>query len=258
MGKKRQMESVNKTLFSVSVAMAAYNGEPFIESQMASILSQLREGDELVISLDPSSDDTEKIIRTFAKRDKRVKWVRGKGEGLVNNFGNAIRHCSNDIIFLSDQDDLWKKDKLDIVLSYFQNPQIYVVMHDAEIVDEKGEQRFPSFIKKRGCRTGIFKNIFKNSYIGCCMAFRKSIKKYILPFPENIPMHDQWIGLIGEITGKTVIIDDVLLCYRRHEKNASAETHSGIRQMLRWRLELLGNIFRFTVKYYLYKGRSQK
>lgn len=90
------------------------------------------------------------------------------------------------------------------------------------------------------------------------MAFRKSIKKYILPFPENIPMHDQWIGLIGEITGKTVIINDVLLCYRRHEKNASAETHSSIHQMLRWRLELIGNIFGFTVKYHLYKERSQK
>ena len=56
----------------------------------------------------------------------------------------------------------------------------------------------------RGCRTGILKNILKNSYIGCCMAFRKELRKYILPFPENIPMHDQWIGLIGEITGKNV------------------------------------------------------
>lgn len=254
----RRAGSMSRTAFSVSVAMAAYNGAPFIGNQIESILSQLKEGDELIISLDPSSDNTEEIIRAFAKRDRRIKWLRGEGKGLVNNFGNAIRHCSNDIIFLSDQDDLWKKGKVDIVLSYFEDPKINVVMHDAEIVNEKGERRFPSFIEKRGCCTGVFKNIFKNSYIGCCMAFRKSIKKYIFPFPENVPMHDQWIGLVGEITGKSVIIDNVLLYYRRHEKNASAETHSNIRQMLRWRLGLAGSIFRFTVKYYLHKGRRQK
>lgn len=258
MGKMRRAESMNRSGFSVSVAMAAYNGEPFIRNQIESILSQLRKGDELVISLDPSSDNTEEIIKAFVKRDKRIKWLRGEGKGLVNNFSNAIRHCSNDIIFLSDQDDLWKKGKVDIVLSYFEDSKINVVMHDAEIVNEKGEQRFPSFIEKRGCRTGIFKNIFKNSYIGCCMAFRKSIRKYIFPFPENIPMHDQWIGLVGEITGKNVIIDDVLISYRRHEKNASAETHSDIRQMFKWRLEVVGSVVGFAVKYYLYKGRSQK
>ena len=126
MGKMRRAGSMSRTAFSVSVAMAAYNGAPFIGNQIESILSQLKEGDELIISLDPSSDNTEEIIRAFAKRDRRIKWLRGEGKGLVNNFGNAIRHCSNDIIFLSDQDDLWKKGKVDIVLSYFEDPKINV------------------------------------------------------------------------------------------------------------------------------------
>ena len=71
---------MNKNDFSVSVAMAAYNGEHYIEAQIQSILSQLRPEDELVISLDPSSDRTEEIIRSFAGKDRRVRLIRGLGE----------------------------------------------------------------------------------------------------------------------------------------------------------------------------------
>ena len=90
---------MNKKDFSVSVAMAAYNGEHYIEAQIQSILSQLRPEDELVISLDPSSDRTEEIIRSFAGKDMRVRLVRGQGKGLISNFENAIRHCKKDILF---------------------------------------------------------------------------------------------------------------------------------------------------------------
>lgn len=243
--------SISKKSFSVSVAMAAYNGAQYIKAQIDTILPQLGENDELIISLDPSSDNTEDIIRKFARTDRRVKWVRGEGKGLVHNFSNAIRRCKNDIIFLSDQDDLWEKGKVEAVLRYFSDPKINVVMHDAEVVNADGECLFPSFIKMRGCRNGILKNIFKNSYIGCCMAFRREMKKYILPFPEHIPMHDQWIGLVGEITGKNIIINETLIYYRRHESNASAQKHSNTSQMLRWRMNLVINILKFTVRYYI-------
>lgn len=244
--------------FSVSVAMAAYNGEKYIKIQIETILPQLNAGDELVISLDPSVDSTETIIREFMKADKRVRLLRGKGKGLVCNFNNAIKHCRNDIIFLTDQDDLWNKDKVSSILECFQNPEVNVVVHDAKVVNEKMECLYPSFFQVRGCGKGILKNMIKNSYIGCCMAFRKDIKKYILPFPTNIPMHDQWIGLIGEITGKNVFIDKTLISYRRHGDNASAETHSDFRQMLMWRLTLVVNLLKFVVKYYMYKERKRK
>ena len=84
------------------------------------------------------------------------------------------------------------------------------------------------------------------------------IKKYILPFPVNIPMHDQWIGLIGEITGRNMFVQKTLISYRRHKDNASAETHSDFRQMLMWRLTLVVNLLKFVTKYYMYKERKRK
>ncbi|MDY5957273.1 MAG: glycosyltransferase family 2 protein [Frisingicoccus sp.] len=249
---------MNKKDFSVSVAMAAYNGEHYIEAQIQSILSQLRPEDELVISLDPSSDRTEEIIRSFAGKDRRVRLIRGLGEGLISNFENAIRHCKKDILFLSDQDDVWKEGKVDSVLECFRDPSVSVVMHDAQIVDEEGVCIEPSFMKKRGCRKGVLQNLIKNSYIGCCMAFRKEMRKFVLPFPKDLPMHDQWIGLVGEITGKTKILEKPLICYRRHGHNASADSHAGFRQMLTWRVCIFRDILKFAVKYKRYKGRNKK
>ena len=249
---------MSRNKLSVSVAMAAYNGDRYIKSQIETIMCQLKESDELVISLDPSTDATEQIIRDFAKKDSRIHFLYGKGEGLVCNFSNAIRHCKNDIIFLCDQDDLWKEDKVECILSYFHDTSVEVVMHDAEIINENNECLNQSFMDMRGCRTGILKNILKNSYIGCCMAFRKELRKYILPFPENIPMHDQWIGLIGEITGKNVMIHKQLIGYRRHGQNVSSESHAGFFQMLSWRICLISNLLKFYLKFKKFEGRKEQ
>lgn len=249
---------MNKENKSVSVAMAAYNGEAYIEEQIASILLQLKETDELIVSLDPSSDWTKELLRKIRKKDVRVRLVRGKGKGVIKNFENAIRYCKNDIIFLSDQDDVWKSDKVEKVLECFENEKTMVVMHDAEIVNQIKECSHPSFMTYRGCRTGIFKNIAKNSYIGCCMAFRKELKPYILPFPKNIPMHDQWIGLVGEIVGMNVMMDSTLIYYRRHDHNVSSDHHANVRQMLLWRINLVIYLIKFYAAYRFGKERNSK
>ena len=248
---------MNREEYRISVAMAAYNGEAYIVSQIESILKQLNEDDELVISLDPSTDMTEALMKEIRSKDSRVRLVRGKGKGLVKNFENAIRHCKNEFIFLSDQDDVWKEDKVNRMLECFQDSDVKVVMHDAEVVDEHMDCLYPSFMEKRGCRTGLIKNIVKNSYIGCCMAFRKELKNYILPFPKDIPMHDQWIGLVAELTGISIMVNEPLICYRRHGNNASGDQHAGIGQMIIWRLKLVMNLMMFCVKYKFKRERNR-
>ena len=127
----------------VSVAMAAYNGEAFIEAQIASILPQLEEGDELVISLDPSKDRTAEIIEGFA--DSRIRLLPGLGEGVQKNFENALRHCGGEILFLCDQDDVWAPDKVESVLSVFAARDALLVLHDAQIADGALHVTEPSF-----------------------------------------------------------------------------------------------------------------
>lgn len=222
---------------TVSIAMAAYNGARYIGEQIASILPQLSENDELIISLDPSTDGTEKVISAFG--DSRIRLLDGPGQGVIKNFENALNHCRGGLIFLCDQDDVWAVDKVRCVEETFDQTGALLVLHDAEVVDGELHPLQPSFFLLKGTRTGFWRNFVKNSYIGCCMAFRAELLPFILPFPQTLPMHDQWIGLRAEKKGSVALLRKPLLKYRRHGDNVSGDTHASVTQMIKWRLQLL-------------------
>lgn len=223
----------------ISVAMATYNGEQFISSQLDSILTQLSENDEIIISDDGSKDNTISIINSYISKDPRIKLVPGPGRGVIKNFENAINHTTGDIIFLCDQDDVWKNNKVNVMLKCFAKTGAYVVLHDARIVDENDCEIEQSFFKFRGSKKGMLNNIKKNSYHGCCMAFDKILKGAILPIPDKIEMHDWWIGMLGEKCGKTAFVNDKLIDYRRHSKNVTTFHHHKFTKMLFNRLYLV-------------------
>ena len=228
----------------ISVAMAVYNGEKYIKEQICSILAQLSKDDELVISYDDSCDNTLNIINGLRGNDSRIKLVNGLSKGLIKNFENAIVNCSNEYIFLSDQDDVWCENKVSEVMSMFEKSDVDLVLHDAKIVDENLNVLFPSFFGRRNSKKGLFNNVIKNSYIGCCMAFKASLKNKILPFPEKIPMHDQWIGLIAEKYGKVEFLNKTLLLYRRHDETITKGKRADVINMLKWRARILNELFK--------------
>lgn len=226
---------------SVSVALATYNGEKYIEEQIRSILRNLELQDEIIVSDDGSTDRTIEIIKAID--DPRVMIIEGPGEGVIKNFENAIRNCGGRYIFLCDQDDVWANDKVEKVVKTFLDTKAPVVVHDCRIVNEKLEVIEDSFFAFRNSGPGKFKNLMKNTYIGCCMAFDAAMKDSILPIPADIEMHDQWIGIIGDNLGENVFIKDKLIDYRRHENTASdAFNHHPVRKMIRNRVVLLSRL----------------
>lgn len=220
----------------ISVCMASYNGEKYIKEQILSVLDNLNKEDELVISDDKSTDSTRDIVNEIAGKDDRVRLVDGPRKGVIANFENAIINAKGDYIYLCDQDDLWEPDKVSSVQKCFSDNNSTLVIHDADIVNQDGELINPSFFKFHGTKKGAVNNIIRNSYIGCCMAFKSDMLKYILPIPKNIEMHDQWIGVINDVKGKTVYLDKVLFHYRRHGNNVSEFTHHKVWKMIRNRV----------------------
>lgn len=205
----------------ISVCIATYNGEKYIKEQVQSILTQLNDDDEVIISDDNSNDSTIKIVKNL--NDSRIKIITNKYEkGYTKNFQNAIENAKGDYIFLSDQDDIWKENKKDTMLFYLKKGYDFVVS-DAEIVNEKLELIYHSFYKFRNSKPGFYMNILRFSYIGCCMAFTKNVKKLILPFPNNQKYctHDNWIYIISSYFFKIYHINEQLILYRRHENNTS-------------------------------------
>ncbi len=222
----------------ISVCMATYNGEKYIENQLESILTQVSSNDEIIISDDGSNDRTLEIIEKIQKNtNKKIIIINGPQKGVIKNFENAILKSSNDIIFLSDQDDIWSKTKVSEVKKIFSlNEDITLVIHDAKLINENGE----IIGKKSKFKKGLIKNIIKNSYIGCCMSFKKS--KYILPFPKNIPMHDSWIGLINEKKGKVYHLEKELFCYRIHGENYTLKNKRSLKNKIKDRINLIRNV----------------
>lgn len=225
----------------VSVALAYYNGGEYICEQINSILPQLASEDELIISVDRASDGSVRILESYRDADPRVILKKGPGKGVVRNFASAIAACKGDIIFLSDQDDIWMPDKVEKVKKIFEEREtVMCVLHNASCVDEKGEPSGdPDMFSMRNSATGTVKNFIKNSYMGCCMAFRSEMKALILPIPRQMYMHDYWIGMAAEKMGEVRLLEDALLSYRRHGGNVTELHHGGIWFMIRKRINML-------------------
>jgi glycosyltransferase involved in cell wall biosynthesis len=201
----------------ISVCMATYNGEKYLREQIDSILCQIGENDEIIISDDGSKDKTIEIIREYEKKDSRVRLlhniVRHK---VVGNFENALKNCNGEHIFLADQDDVWLENKYSIMIDLLQKYD--VVMSDSIVTDSELKTLEGSFFKLHKSGTGILKNIKKSTYYGSCMAFSRKILQKALPFPPTDEIgHDLWIGIVGEIFGKVYFLHKPLILYRRHE-----------------------------------------
>ena len=230
----------------ISVAMTTYNGAAFLKEQMDSIYSQLSAEDEIVVSDDGSTDDTLQILKSYQNGQVSVRILEGPKAGIKKNVENALKHCSGEYIFLADQDDIWFPDKVNRVLECFADEKINLVIHDAVVFSEDTKKPvMDSFFAFRNAKAGIFKNIWKNSYIGCCMAFRANLLKHALPIPANIEMHDQWLGILNDFYyKKSYFVNKPLLYYRRHADNNSAMVPYSTGKRLKNRLTFIGQFLR--------------
>ena len=196
-----------------SVCIATYNGETYIEAQLRSIIEQLAADDEVIVSDDGSTDRTIEIVASI--NDQRIKIVHSHCHCVKGNFGNALRHAIGSIIFLSDQDDVWLPGKYQRCIDELRS--VDLVCTNSMLTDENLHIVNPNFFSLYHSGAGILKNSLNNTYYGSCMAFRRSLLDYALPFPATKEIgHDIWLGLVAEMTGKVRFIDTPYLLYRRH------------------------------------------
>ena len=231
----------------ISVCMASYNGSKFIKNQITSILSQLAKSDQLVIVDDCSFDNTVNIIESF--KDPRIKLFKNiKNIGVVSTFNRALKIAKGDIILLSDQDDYWLENKVSFVRNFFISNKIDLLVHDAKI-KQGGSIVTNSLFEQIGSSSGLFKNIYSNSYTGCCMAFRRSILRKILPIPNKKGIfHDAWIGILAKFYRfRVIFIATPLIVYNRHDANLSTMKRRSILKIIPDRINLIIALIQRTI-----------
>ncbi len=229
----------------ISIALAAYNGELYLEEQLNSILPQLGSNDEIIISYDISTDKTFSILMRYADKDSRVKvYVNEEQPGLFGNFQNALSKCTGDIIFISDQDDIWEENKISKVVNIICNSQYDMVIHNGVHIDREGNVISDSFFTMYNIGNNKIRNFVMPRYSGCCTAFKKELLKKILPIPTKVGAYDHWVGSIGEYFGKVYFLEDILIRHRIHGENVTPKNHRSLRIIIKARWNLAINLLK--------------
>ena len=220
----------------ISIAMCTYNGEIYIEEQLKSIVSQTKQIDELIIVDDCSTDRTCNIIEQFKDKLPIQLVINKNNLGVRESFDKCILACSGDIIFTADQDDIWEKNKIQVMYETFQNnSNCMLAFSDATVVDSE-----LNIIANSGwdalCldKCGImYDNVSQQKLInaiayqpvvfGNMMALRGDFARKIFPMSHiNGFMHDNWAAMCAPIYGGIVMVNKKLVKYRRHDKNVSS------------------------------------
>lgn len=216
----------------VSIAMATFNGERFVREQLESILAQSVSDFELVISDDASTDGTCEILQEYSEKDARIRIYRNDSNlGLKKNFERAIRLCQADFIALSDQDDIWYPDHLQVLLSHIGHHVLCA--GDANIVDANNTATGERLSHADGFHVMpppeklLWRVMFvMNILQGASMLLRKDFVERILPIPVWVSMHDKYFTACACCVGGPVFVPRPITRYRQHSDNVTASCHN--------------------------------
>jgi glycosyltransferase involved in cell wall biosynthesis len=207
----------------ISVCMATYNGAEFIREQIDSILEQLSLDDELIVCDDCSTDSTVKIVESYG--DERIKLVVNSSNlGHVKNFEKAISLAKGELIALSDQDDVWYPERLNIMaktLISHSAANLLASNFDMSSQLNGSSLAFRGLSKKKQFALVSIINIFlgRVPYFGCTFLMRRQFIMRVLPFPNTVEAHDVWLALLANTYGSVVHLEESTLFRRIHSNN---------------------------------------
>lgn len=221
----------------ISVCMATYNGERFIEEQLACIYAQTIQPDEVIICDDASSDSTRDIIVNFIKRyrlEKKWKLVcNQERKGYPGNFYYCMSLAKGNYIFLADQDDIWDSLKIEKMFAVMRKqPNLEVLACKMGLLDAAGKKINtlvkPNYSKQTGkvSAVSLGQVLYKNEWSGMVLAYSNDWYrgKEAKLAGTSLP-HDLALSILAAVDGGMFQMDLVLAWHRRHENNAAGEEH---------------------------------
>lgn len=223
---------------TITVVIATYNGEKYIEEQINSILRQTTLPDEIIIVDDGSSDNTvvavKRILKNTAVKHSIIEHKINKG--VNQSFSDGIRMASSEWVMICDQDDVWKNEKIEITKGAIDNNTVLAVCNAAitnASLESVGKSMFdyiklPIKLDKRYNRLKSCEMMalcLKRNYVtGMCLIGKQEMMMNAIPFPDTMT-YDAWLAWNLANRGETVFIQDELVLYRQHNNNAIGTTH---------------------------------
>jgi len=238
---------------TISVCLAAYNGEAYIEEQIKSILIELSSKDTLYIADDCSTDSTLSVISKI--QDKRIKVIKNeKNIGYIRNFNMLLDIANTDYIFFSDQDDVWVKGRVKLMIDSSKVSQKNVIFGRFSLID-----RAP--LINRNTQTIKYNNSYiKNivrlffgwkefTYFGSTLMITRKAKDYLFPMVSSEVGHDIWVALLANLKKDIFHLDEVVTKRRLHENNLTKNNRNALDKIIT-RLIWLKSLYIYANKKY--------
>lgn len=225
------------------ITLATYNGEKYLGEMLESLVQQTMPADVIIAVDDGSKDNTCEILESYKGKLPLEITRFEKNRGHRAAFSTALEKAATllddeDLIFLADQDDIWAPNKLEVMSQKIgENSMIF---GDAEIINGEGEIIEKSWRKKAGIVEQLSQQALLTGYTnvtGCMVAFKAALLHTVLPIPQDVPVHDQWITLCATAENGYASIADKVIYYRIHESNAIGEGYKTWSEKLQTNLQ---------------------
>lgn len=203
----------------VSIALATYNGALFLRQFLDSVLQQSWSSIEIVACDDGSTDETIEILREYQERLSIRIFLNPTQLGCSQNFSKAISLCQGAWIALADQDDIWEKDKLELLIEGIQSHD--AICSDASLIDSNNHVLHASLFQhtKVNFPTEFRTACLEHFATGCTMLLTREFAQTIVPIPPSVPYHDYWIALLAQRKHGIRVLHRPLVRYRQHGNN---------------------------------------
>lgn len=217
------LSSVHNISPLVSVVLCTYNGENFLRPQLDSILSQSWTNLELLIADDASTDQTVKILEEYRHKDPRVHYtVNPANLGYNRNFEKAFTAAAGEYIAISDQDDIWEREKLKRMMEHWPADSLFMFSLSGTFINRDFENRKPAPNVKYGPVTHLYQLVFNSPVHGHASMFKKELLKSIGPFPDTV-YYDWWLSMHAVLQSELGCLPQTLSWHRLHEDNSSRQ-----------------------------------
>ncbi|MGB4655061.1 MAG: glycosyltransferase family 2 protein [Bacteroidales bacterium] len=234
----------------ISVAMATYNGEKFLKEQLDSIYSQSYLPYEVIVTDDCSTDSTVSILEQYKESHGLKYYVNEQNVGYNKNFEKALSLCQCDYIAISDQDDVWMKNKLEVSLVKLleiENDLPAMVSTSNNKVNDKLEIINISNPKNKQY-LNYYDSIFNCLSHGATIIINRKLLNLILPFPDSKNyVYDAYIGFVASFCGNKYYIPQKLINHRIHDNNSFHKKNSHKKNKIASRF----------IDYYMYIKRNK-
>ncbi len=215
----------------ISVCMAVFNGQEFVEDQVVSILDQLRDHDELLIWDDASTDASLAVIQKHA--DRRVSLFKAEmNQGVNRTFETLLLLAKNNLIFTADQDDIWLPQRVEAMIQALRRTNSLLVSGNTSYIDKEGCRiNHKDYKLKESDSNRAYRNIYsifagRVGYYGCAMLIDRKLLPMLLPFPRGVESCDLWIAMCANVLRRNCHLEKDCLKRRLHGATASILSRS--------------------------------